>query len=657
MKQETKEATIEKKATQEMEFKAETKKLLDIVAKSLYTDKEVFLRELLSNSSDALEKQRYLQLTGKDSGLGDPLQISVIGNESKRQIIIQDSGVGMTKEELIENLGTIAKSGSKAFIEKIKNEESGAVSENIIGQFGVGFYSAFIVGDTVEVISKSSLDPNQPAHMWVSDGNGKFEISEISDPGFTRGTKITIHLKPENAHFAKKSEIQKIIEKYSNFINYPINLNGEKVNLVSAIWTKDKRELTENDYKKFWEYIANTKVDYRYKLHFSTDAPLSIKSILFIPNTHAEQFGMSMEEMEVHLYSRKVLIKSKCRELLPNWLRFVKGVVDCEDIPLNISREQYQDSSLMIKLRSLLTKRIIKLLDEQSKKDEEGYLTWYNAFHLFLKEGMATDQENAEQILQLLRYQANFTEKQINIEDYLKQMKTGQNKIYYILGPNKEACERSPYMEPFKGTDIPVLFVYLHVDEMVFRGLGKYKNMELVNIETNYEDISKDIKQTEHDKEKGLPEEDVTTFCLWVKNELQPVVSKVQISKRLRDSPAIIVSQWSSGMRQVMSMMDKSQGLDMMKNLTFEINPNHELITKLNRIRKIDTQFASMMVKQLLDNTMISSGMLQDPKPFIDRIYKIMNHAMDGKEKAQSKIAEPVREEAEDEESILKKSK
>lgn len=195
----------------------------------------------------------------------------------------------MTKEELIDNLGTIARSGSKSFLEKIGKADSSQVAENIIGQFGVGFYSGFIVGDTIEVISKSANNPNEPAHIWVSDGHGKFEISEIEDPGFSRGTKITIHLKPENVLFAKKGDVQKIIEKYSNFINYPIHLNGEKVNLISAIWTKDKRELTENDYKKFWEHLANTKVDYKYKIHFSTDAPLSIKSILYIPSTHAEQ--------------------------------------------------------------------------------------------------------------------------------------------------------------------------------------------------------------------------------------------------------------------------------------------------------------------------------------------------------------------------------
>jgi TNF receptor-associated protein 1 len=196
----------------------------------------------------------------------------------------------MTKEELIENLGTIARSGSKNFVESIKKDSNANLAENIIGQFGVGFYSGFIVGDTIEVISKSGSDPNQPAHMWVSDGNGSFEISEVSDPGFTRGTRITIHLKPECTDFAKKSEVKKIVEKYSNFINFPISINNERVNLVQAIWTRDKRELTDNDYKAFWEHLANTKVDYKYRLHFNTDAPLSIKSIIYIPGTHTEQY-------------------------------------------------------------------------------------------------------------------------------------------------------------------------------------------------------------------------------------------------------------------------------------------------------------------------------------------------------------------------------
>ena len=244
----------------------------------------------------------------------------------------------------------------------------------------------------------------------------------------------------------------------------------------------------------------------------------STQIILIIPpNPFSNRFGMAMEEMEVHLYSRKVLIKHKARELLPNWLRFVKGVVDCEDIPLNISRENYQDTALMAKLRSILTKRVLKLIDENARRDETAYLQWYNNFHLFLKEGLATDQENVEAIMPLIRYCTNFSDEYVTMDDYIKKMKPDQKKIYYILGQSKQNCEASPYIESFKGSDIPVLYLTLHVDEMVFRGLNSYKGFNFVNIETNFDEIAKDIKNIEHDKESGLPEEDVTNFCLWVK--------------------------------------------------------------------------------------------------------------------------------------------
>lgn len=345
-------STLHKENTQHLEFKAETKRLLDIVAKSLYQDKEVFLRELLSNSADALEKQRYMQMSGKDVNPGEQLQINVILNEAKKQIIIQDTGIGMTRNEIIDNLGTIASSGSRKFLEKL-NQESNNVSlqDKIIGQFGVGFYSSFIVGDTVNVISKPTLDKN--GSLWISDGSGNFEISNISsnETGFERGTKIIINLKADCLNFCKFDEVKKIIQKYSNFINFPIYLNGEKLNLVGAVWARDKKEVTDEEYQKFWEYISGSQMGYKYKLHYSTDAPMSIKALIYIPTTHSEKYGFNAEENEVSLYSRKILIKAKCKDILPNWLRFLKGVVDCEDLPLNISRESYQDSALISKLK------------------------------------------------------------------------------------------------------------------------------------------------------------------------------------------------------------------------------------------------------------------------------------------------------------------
>jgi len=345
--EETDEAKVDevRSNTTSHEYKAETKKLLDIVAKSLYTDSHVFIRELLSNASDALEKQRYQQLTGNDMTEGDPLQISVLTNEAKRQIIIQDTGIGMSREEMTDNLGTIARSGSKNFIKNLEDKEANTkdLEDGIIGQFGVGFYSAFIVGDTVEVYSKRNND--EDAHCWVSDGSGTFTVSKVNSFSLDRGTKIVIHLRPEYSNFSRKEEVEKIITKYSNFISHPIYLNGERSNKVVALWSRSKSEINEEDYKKFWEYISKSKVPYRYKLHLSADTPLIIKSILYIPSTHNEKMGMGQETMEVSLYSRKILIKENCTELLPSWLRFVKGVIDCEDLPMNISRENYQNSA------------------------------------------------------------------------------------------------------------------------------------------------------------------------------------------------------------------------------------------------------------------------------------------------------------------------
>lgn len=362
---------------EKMEFKAETKKLLDIVAKSLYTDSEVFVRELLSNASDALEKQRF-----KDQSASE-LVINVELFPSKQQLVIQDNGIGMSRQSLIDHLGTIAKSGSKEFVQSL--EANSQLSDSIIGQFGVGFYSSFIVSDLVEVISK---EEGQPAHKWTSDGSGSFEISETEDNSFERGTKIILHMKSDQIKFVEKTEIQQIVQKYSNFINFPITINGEAVNLVKPLWTRAKSEITDEEYQRFFEFLTNGGEAYQYKIHFASDVPLSIKTILYIPKNHSERFGLSQERGEVSLYSKKILIKKDCKEvLLPNFLRFVKGVVDCEDIPLNISRETYQDSALMAKLRSFLTKRVLKFLKDQAEKDPEQYAKWYKNFSMFIKEG------------------------------------------------------------------------------------------------------------------------------------------------------------------------------------------------------------------------------------------------------------------------------
>lgn len=619
------DADIKVENTETYSFQTETQKLLHIVAHSIYTDKDVFLRELLSNCSDAIEKQRYFELTGASKS-DDPLQINIMTNEEKRQLIIQDTGIGMSRQDMIDNLGTIASSGSKKFLENLKKEgvSTTDIQGNLIGQFGVGFYSSFIVGDSVQVISKREGD--QHAYVWVSDGSGSYNISQTDDFHLNRGTKIIIHLKPEFAQYSRSEDIKNVVDKYSNFIQHPIFLNHEKMNIVTALWSRDKKNVTEQEYKDFYEYVSKTKSDYRYKLHYSVDVPLSIKALLYIPSQNSEMFGMNSTEINLQLYSRRVLIKNHAKELLPNYLRFIKGVVDCEDIPLNISRETYQDSNLIMKIRSLLTKRILKLLEQESKKDEQTYNNWHKDFHMFIKEGLHSDRENSELLLSLSRFNTTFGDTK-SLDDYIKHAKKDQNTIYYFLAPNAEIANHSPYMEVYAKNEVPVLFISISVEEMIFRQIGQYKNFNFVNIESQEAELPKELikeqKEIEINKEK-LPADDVQAFSQWIRNELQPVVTKVNVSKKLSSSPAVILSDITSGMRQMLAFMDQKQLNEMSKNLTFEVNPEHPIINSMNRLRKTDPKGASFALKQLLDLCLLAVGIPFDVKVFMQRSNKLI---------------------------------
>ena len=451
-----------------MEFKAETRKLLDIVAKSIYTDKEVFIRELLSNCSDALEKQRYKEVSGSSDSVGNH-QIEIFTNESERTLTIFDTGIGMSREQIAENLGTIAKSGSQEFKDLMDSDlgSSDEHSDSIIGQFGVGFYSSFIVSKHVEVLSRTE---GEEGVRWVSDGSGDYEISSVENLDFERGTKIILRLENSAMQFCREKEVEAIIKKYSVYNKYPIKLNGNLVNNLQAIWYKDKREVTQDEYEMFYENLANTKIPYKYRLHYSTDVPLAIKALFYVPNSHAEKTEMMQEQLKMDLYSRKVMIKENCRELIPNYLRFVKGIVDCENMPLNISRETYQDSNLIAKLRNVVTRRILKFLEDEMKRDPVSYNQWFNNFQQFLKEGVMSDQDNKESLLRLMRYNSTFASdtETVSLDDYVKSMKEGQKKIYFVSGMKPSEVHTNPFMEPFKDSDVPVLIVQNQVDEMIF---------------------------------------------------------------------------------------------------------------------------------------------------------------------------------------------
>ncbi len=639
------DTNIIRESSEKHSFQTETKKLLHIVANSLYTDKDVFLRELLSNSSDAIEKQRYLELTG-ESVNEDPLQINILTNEKKRQLILQDTGIGMDKQEMIDNLGTIASSGSRKFLEQLgKGKNTQGVEESLIGQFGVGFYSAFIVGDTVEVFSKREND--EKAHCWISDGSGTYEIAEAENFHLSRGTRIVIHLKPEFSDFSKDADIKKIIDKYSNFINHPIYLNHERVKVITAIWAYSKSELKEKQYKEFFEYISKSKQAYKYKLHYHVEVPLSIKSVLFVPKSNPEMFGMNSTNLNVDLYSRKVLIKKDCKDLLPNYLRFMKGVVDCEDLPLNISRENYQDSNLIAKLREVLTKRVLNLLKQEAQKNLESFNLWQKDFHMYLKEGLHSDKKNSDLLLNLCRFDSTF-KTQISLDDYLKEMKTGQKVIYFFLAQNKEFALSSPYMEIYLKNDIPVLFISINIEEMIFRDLVEYKQFKFINIENQNVEIPKELLKEEldlEDEKPKLPKEDVSNFSMWIKNELQPVVSTVKISNKLSNSPAIISSHVTSGMRQMMAFMNHQELDQASKNLTMEINPNHKIMIHLNKLRKFNSKRAGLNLKQILDSCMLNIGIPFDTKNFIQRTNQYIENDLqrelgDEKESSEAEVVE-----------------
>ena len=358
-----------------MEFQAETKQLLDIVTNSLYTDKEVFLRELISNASDACEKLRHLQQTASDALVdeGKPMEIRITLDEVESKITIQDTGIGMTQDELVQNLGTIAKSGSKAFLQELQNEASGdgtvAAAEGIIGKFGVGFYSVFMVAHKV-VVTTQPAKVGEPASVWTSnDGDGTFELSTLDDPDIRqdRGTTIDIYLDSEYWHLLSENKIKEILQKYSNFVAFPIYVNGELVNTIQAVWTQMPQDVEYQTYVDFYKYIANAIDDPLDILHFRADAPLEIQALLFVPSFHSEKFGMDRMAPGVSLYSRKVLIESKSQDILPDWMRFVKGVVDSQDLPLAISREKPQDTALIAKLRKSLTRKFLSQLEKMAK--------------------------------------------------------------------------------------------------------------------------------------------------------------------------------------------------------------------------------------------------------------------------------------------------
>jgi TNF receptor-associated protein 1 len=602
------------------EFQAEIAQLLDLVVHSLYTDKEIFVRELVSNAADASEKLRFLKTSGVEIADADvEPKISVSTDETAKTITFADAGIGMTHDELIQNLGTIAHSGSKAFMQQLKEKAAeGKVDASLIGQFGVGFYSAFMVADKVEVFSKSHR-PGEQGWRWTSDGRTGYEIEPADD--LTRGTKVVVHLK--DADFATEWRAESIIKRYSNFVSFPIELNGKAVNTVQAIWTRSKSEVKAEEYDEFYKYISHDSDAPAYRLHFTADAPLSIRALLFAPAKSTELLTMRRdEEHHVDLYCKKVLIAAQAKGLFPDWLRFLRGVVDSEDLPLNVSRETMQDSALLSKLRDVLVKRWLKFLDEEAKADSEKYAAFFREHGHCLKEGASVEWgDKRDSIARLLRFESSAVEagKLTSFADYITRMPEGQTEIYYLSAATRESAEASPLYEVFREKNWEVVFLTDARDEFVLEHLREFDGKKLVSAEKA--DVKLDKEAT------GLDAETAKSLAEYVKSTLADRVGEVRTSKRLASSPAIAVngdSEMTANMRRMMKAMNRDGELPPAPKPDFELNPDHPLIVSLEKTRHTDSVLAGQIAEQLYDQSLAAANLLDDPRTMLARMTALL---------------------------------
>lgn len=605
------------------EFQTEVRQLLDIVIHSLYTEREIFLRELISNAADAMEKLRYTQLTGpevKDKDL--PLEVYIDTDDSAHTLTITDTGIGMTKEELVENLGTIAHSGSKEFIKHL-SAKGDQKDLNLIGQFGVGFYSAFMVADKVTLYTRSYLMEGE-CFVWESDGVGSYTITEGED--LSRGTKMVLHLKEDAYDYAKEETIRRVIKQYSSFVPYPIIVNGQKVNTVDALWIKNKNEITDEEYNEFYKFIANAHDEPLFRLHFSSDAPININTLLFVPKENLEQFGFGRTEPGVNLYCKKVLIQEKSPIVLPEWLRFLRGVMDSEELPLNISRETMQDSALVSKLSKVVTSRFLKFLDGQATSEPEKYKEFWEKFNFFIKEGAANDFTHRKELVKLLQFESSNTlsGESVSLADYVGRMKEDQTAIYYVNGPTREGIESGPYLEVFRDKGYEVIYTYAAIDDYIFGAIGEYEGKRLISADQSDLDLGNEQKDR---SELALSEEEVKVLTGWFKEVLGSKVTEVRESKRLVDSPAVVLSPYgTNSMQRMMQLMNKD--LNNVGPSVLEINASHQMIKRLDEARKNEDTFAKIAAEQVFENAQIAAGLIIDPRGMVNRLNEILERAL-----------------------------
>lgn len=622
-------------------FKAEVQQLLELMIHSVYSDREVFVRELVSNAADALDKARFLGLTRSDliAASSENAGIQVTLDEEAKTVTISDDGVGLTEEEAIENLGTIAKSGTKAFMEKMSADASNA--PELIGQFGLGFYSAFMVADKV-VVESRSVEPDAAPIRWESDGKGTFDLSAGSREH--RGTSITLHLRDDATEFGEQMRISTIIKKHSNFLAWPIKLGDEQVNSGKALWAQQPSQVTEEEANQFYKTVAVDWRDPAFRVHLNVDSPLQYSALLFVPSDRPYDLFNPEAPRGPRLYAKRVLIEEHARELLPDWLRFVRGVVDSADISLNVSREMVQKTAVVQKIKKALTKRILKDLGKFAKKpavepeapseDDENAMppmpkatyndVWRN-FGALLKEGYYHDKAAwGDQLLPLFRFNTTAHEDGdglTSLAEYKASMPEDQDAIWYITAETREAALRSPHLEAFKKKGYTVLLLTETVDEWFVNSLEAFDEVEFKSVSRGELDLEDD-----DDVEKA----DLEGLAPWMSDLLGDTVSSVRSSSRLTDSPAVLVDDENAAMSANMERILRAANQDVMGGTKriLELNPKHPLVKNIAALHaKDDTEMAGQFARLLLDDAMLLEGQVPDPSGVAQRLQALLTSA------------------------------
>ena len=627
------DVNADKAQVEERTFQTEVQQLLQLLIHSLYTQKEIFLRELISNASDALDKIHHRALT--DKNVLDPdaeLDIEIEVSSSNKTLTIRDRGIGMTRDEVNENIGTIARSGSAEFARKLAETDAEDEQEKLklIGQFGVGFYSVFMAADRV-VLTTRSADPDAEAVMWESTGDGSYTLAQADKA--ERGTEIKIYIRSDCEEFLDAHRVEAVIRKHSDFVSYPIKVAGKQVNDTAALWTRPRNEITDEQYNEFYTHLTGDQDEPLAREHVVVDVPIQFYAVLFIPKHSPAQWLFNPDpKISLNLHVKRVFIQDDCKDLLPLWLRFVRGVVDCDDLPLNVSRETLQQNPVIAKIRATLVRRVLGMLENMVKKDEEQYLTFWRAYGAVLKEGVAMEFEHKDQLAGLLRYHSSLEddpEAYVSLQTYVDRVQSEQEKIYYLAGESKESIAQSPLLETFRKRGLEVLYLDEPVDEWVIQGLQQYSDKEFQAVDAADLDLGAEEEEV---KLEGVDDEaraETIELIDFLKKQLEGRVSDVVESKRLIDSPCVLVAAqggMSQNMERLMKMADRDfEG----SQRQLEINPKHDIIRNMGVVLKRDRDSAQLpdWAHFLVDFVLLGEGKVDDPQRIGRTLQVIMGAA------------------------------